>query len=492
PMSALDTDNISSKEIPQPKVASFKPRLTPEEREELKKPKVMIVGAGIGGVTLALLLHKANIPFSLFERAKEVKPLGKFGPINWSIDDSIISEFKDIGKPTDLLQIFNDDLEPEFVMDFTERTTLTGGQEFIVARPDLYDLLLRQIPKENIYMGKKVLSMIQSENGALIRCSDGTTYEGDILVGADGAYSAVRQQLFKNLKKEGSLPRSDNVALPFSSVCLVGQTEVLDPEEFPHLKHEQSQFMAIHGRKELYSWMTFTTKKNTLCWMVIQFLDTESSKENDSFRNSEWGPEAAETMCKQVRHFKIPGGKEEILTIGDLIDRTPKDLISKVMLEEKVFDTWYGMRTVLLGDACHKLNPSGGAGALTAMHDAVALANWISSLEGTTLEHIQAIFKEYYAERFPIAKETFATSQMLSKIPGKGFVSRVTKGIFKRMPAWMWHMMIVRLAAARPQVSFLPLVEDKGTKKVQPQPSLFKTLALREALREQRQKAIPA
>lgn len=76
-MSALDTENFSSEEAPQPKVSKFKPRLTPEEREELKKPKVMIVGAGIGGVTLALLLLKANIPFSLFERAKEVKPLGK-------------------------------------------------------------------------------------------------------------------------------------------------------------------------------------------------------------------------------------------------------------------------------------------------------------------------------------------------------------------------------------------------------------------------------
>jgi hypothetical protein len=53
------------------------------------------------------------------------------------------------------------------------------------------------------------------------------------------------------------------------------------------------------------------------------------------------------------------------------------------------------------------------------MHDAVALANWVRSLEGTFLAHVKAIFKEYYEERFPIAKETFATSQMLSKIPGK-------------------------------------------------------------------------
>lgn len=41
------------------------------------KPRVMIVGAGLGGVTLALLLERANIPYALFERATQVKPLGK-------------------------------------------------------------------------------------------------------------------------------------------------------------------------------------------------------------------------------------------------------------------------------------------------------------------------------------------------------------------------------------------------------------------------------
>lgn len=41
------------------------------------KPRVMIVGAGLGGVTLALLLERANVPYALFERASTVKPLGK-------------------------------------------------------------------------------------------------------------------------------------------------------------------------------------------------------------------------------------------------------------------------------------------------------------------------------------------------------------------------------------------------------------------------------
>ncbi len=83
--------------------------------------------------------------------------------------------------------------------------------------------------------------------------------------------------------------------------------------------------------------------------MVVQHLDKETSKEHDNFRNSEWGPEAAEAMCNEVRHFPIPnGGRPTIL--GSLIDLTPNDLISKVTLEEKVFDTWFAGRAVLLGD----------------------------------------------------------------------------------------------------------------------------------------------
>lgn len=83
--------------------------------------------------------------------------------------------------------------------------------------------------------------------------------------------------------------------------------------------------------------------------MLVHHLDKNTAKDNDAFRNSEWGPEAAEQMCKQIGHLPVPGGNGK-LTMKDLIDRTPKDLISKVMLEEKLFDTWYYRRTVLLGD----------------------------------------------------------------------------------------------------------------------------------------------
>ncbi|KFH66086.1 hypothetical protein MVEG_08187 [Podila verticillata NRRL 6337] len=467
--------------------AKPKPPLTEEEWANQKKPKVLIVGAGIGGLMLGNLLQKGGVPYDIYERAKEVKSLGSAMKIGGNIAPameqlSLWEELQKIGKPYKGMEIFSENLKLVVSIDSRERETLCGKAEIIVARPDLYDVLLRQIPKERIHLGKKVMSTLQNENGVMIRCADDSTahIHGDILVGADGAHSAVRQNLYGELmRNKKDLPASDNAPLPYTCICLVGQTEVLDPEEFPDLKKAHSHCNSILGSSQPINWTTFTTERNTICWIVVQFLGKESAKKNDSFRNSEWGPEAAEAMCKEVRDFKLPGGKDgALITLGDLIDRTPKDLISKVMLEEKVFDTWYGGRTVLLGDACHKLNPSGGVGAVTAMHDAIALANWICTLESKEQPDIEAIFKEYKAERYPVAKEAFDLSRQMRNLGGKNLVSIATRQIFRHMPKFLWHRVMVKGSRPRPQASFLPQVTDNGTTEVLYQPSLHKTLAI--------------
>lgn|SRR5690348_4178171 len=55
-------------------------------------------------------------------------------------------------------------------------------------------------------------------------------------------------------------------------------------------------------------------------------------------------------MCEEVKDFPIIGGGDKKLTLKDLMDLTPRGHFSKVMLEEKVFETWYSGRTVLIGD----------------------------------------------------------------------------------------------------------------------------------------------
>lgn len=98
-------------------------------------------------------------------------------------------------------------------------------------------------------MGKKVLNFEQSDFGVMIQCDDNKIHHGDILVGADGAHSAVRQHLYKILKDRNLLPWSDEGDLPFNCVCLVGQTEVLDPKDFPYLELPHSKFNSVLGTK---------------------------------------------------------------------------------------------------------------------------------------------------------------------------------------------------------------------------------------------------
>ncbi|KAG0314946.1 hypothetical protein BG000_005361, partial [Podila horticola] len=317
----------------------------------------------------------------------------------------------------------------------------------------------------------------------MVRCADNTSYHGDILVGADGAYSAVRQQLYKDLRKGKKLPASDDISLPFNCVCLVGQTVPLDPEEFPQLKEELAQSHTVLGTSTMCTWVTFNTKQNTVCWMVVHFLDKDSSKRNDSFRNSEWGPEAAEALAREVRPFKIPGGKDgKVLTLGEYVDRTPRHLMSKVMLEEIVFDTWYGGRTVLLGDACHKVNPTGGHGAVDAIQDAVTLANWLSTLRLPGENEIRHVFKEYRTERHPVAKAALTASQMFVYNFGKGLLSVFVRGMIKRLPLWLWKRICLKMIGPRHQASFLPLIEDNAPVKSMYQRSLHKTLVIHQEL----------
>lgn len=128
-----------------------------------------------------------------------------------------------------------------------------GYENYIIARPVLYDFLHRQVPKERIHMSVKITETSQDDHGVRIHCSNGAVYEGGILVGADGAYSIVRQSMYSQLKAENKLPATDALPLPYSTECLVGQTRVLDVSEFPRLAKEDCQFMNIIGDNKPYS-----------------------------------------------------------------------------------------------------------------------------------------------------------------------------------------------------------------------------------------------
>jgi 2-polyprenyl-6-methoxyphenol hydroxylase-like FAD-dependent oxidoreductase len=137
--------------------------------------------------------------------------------------------------------------------DLFSSTDRTGYGFYVVTRPVLYKLILKLVPPPKILFGKKVVSITETDDKVTVRTSDNARYEGDILVGADGAHSTVRHHLYEKLKNKGELPKSDQEDLPFSCTCLVGQTRTLDPEELPLLKEPVCQFLSVMSDDKPYS-----------------------------------------------------------------------------------------------------------------------------------------------------------------------------------------------------------------------------------------------
>ncbi|KAF9927651.1 hypothetical protein FBU30_002990 [Linnemannia zychae] len=453
---------------------------------EIEKTRVLIVGGGIGGVMLGLLLHKAGIDFDIYERAAVVKPLGS--ALNFNATTAgifrqcgIYDEIVAMSKHTFSIQVGNEDREIDFTMDFRRQKELVGSTGCMVERHRFYDLLVRQIPKERIHLNKKLVHTFEMIDGVRIQFHDGSIAHGTILVGADGAYSTVRQNLYCRLREEKRLSESDDVPLPYSSVALVGRTHSLDVNLYPNVGTDDCQFINILGRDKPYSWVFVTTNNNVVCWMVVKYFDGESSKEAKDAGQEDWGPGATQAMCDEVKDFPIIAGGNKKLTIGDLIEWSPKEYVSKVMLEEKVFDTWYDGRTVLLGDACHKLNPAGGAGATNAILDVITLSNWIVALPPKpTPSDIEKAFEAYKSERFPLVQQAASSSLIFKTMTGTTIKARLIRFVAKHMPQWLNTKILSKTLSNRSQVSFLPHAEDTGTIRPLYQPSFVKTLKILE------------
>ncbi|KAF9082711.1 hypothetical protein BGX29_003656, partial [Mortierella sp. GBA35] len=202
--------------------------------------------------------QKTDIPYEIFERASEIKNLGAAFVISHNLTSilkqcGIYDEYLTISSMMPGVNIVNEDCETEFSMQIPKGPFDRDEDSRSVSRPQFYDLLLRQLPKERIHLGKKVQSTQEGEGGVLIRCTEGSEYEGDILVGADGAYSAVRQNMYAQLKKDNKLPHSDSLPLPFLTVCLVGQTRPLDSSEFPDVAKPDSQVQNMMGKDKPYA-----------------------------------------------------------------------------------------------------------------------------------------------------------------------------------------------------------------------------------------------
>ncbi|KAI1308715.1 hypothetical protein EDD11_004256 [Mortierella claussenii] len=396
---------------------------------------------------MGAILEKAGIPYEIFEKASTLKPIGSA----FMLGPGMVPLFKQLGVLDQIESrslamkhgtMFNQRLEviarfflttkqdtvnsecPQTWSEELQDTSCFGWPLHIISRSVLHDILLSLVPSHKIHLNARIISHEESEEGHItIHISHQGQHTGHILVGADGAYSRVRESLYQQMDKEQQqrqpqsgtrnqlLPVSDMEPLGCSSIALI---------------------------------QTFTTAAKTVCWILYEVLDKSTSRVDKAYTASEWGPQGTEAMCQQVRHLLL----RPSMTMGDLIDLCPKENILKVMLEEKIFETWAHGRTVLLGD-----------GAQSAIFDAIVLANYINTIQSNNQSEVERALQAYKDERFGHSKEA-------------GLAGNLLRLALTSLPQWILNKLNAKLGGYRPQVAFLPRVVDEARYRPIHQPSL--------------------
>ncbi|KAF9185527.1 hypothetical protein BGZ51_000605 [Haplosporangium sp. Z 767] len=353
----------------------------------MSRTQILIAGAGLGGLAFAIMLERLpeekKVDYLILERSTLSNPMGSAISLHASVIPllkqlGIWQEIERASKPMSQFSIKREDGSDLGTVDFAygqfEYGNTLGYSYYgmVLSRPDLHTILMGHVPPEKMLVGKRIVNTTQDDVGVSCHCADGSIYHGDILIGADGAYSAVRQSLYRNLRAHGNLPRQDFSPIKLDQVVVVGITEPLNPMDYPLLKEDVCQFrIVLGGHDRPYTMWMVPLSNNRIGWSIggrsdalsgSSFWSESQDEATASFgdkahqfsRFPDWGEaecDSIEEICEQMRTKRNPFGNG---TYGDLIDKTPKHLISRVMFEEKGFRTWYGGRTVLIGDACHK------------------------------------------------------------------------------------------------------------------------------------------
>jgi 2-polyprenyl-6-methoxyphenol hydroxylase-like FAD-dependent oxidoreductase len=171
---------------------------------------VLIAGAGIGGLSLALTLHQIGVPCLVLESVPEIKPLG----VGINLQPNAVRELYELGLGPDSLDRIGVQTEEWALVGlngnevYSEPRGLKSGYnwpQYSVHRGGLqmmlYRAALERLGANSIRTGVKVAGYSNKPDGkvtALLKSRSGDSSEvgGSLLIGADGLHSAMRQQMY--------------------------------------------------------------------------------------------------------------------------------------------------------------------------------------------------------------------------------------------------------------------------------------------------------
>ncbi|KAI8357430.1 hypothetical protein B0O80DRAFT_287981 [Mortierella sp. GBAus27b] len=225
----------------------------------MPKLQILIAGGGLGGLALAIMLERLPEPkqvdYMILERSMFANPMGSAISLHASVIPllkqlGVWEDIEKVSKPMSHFSIKREDGSDLATVDFSYGQHDYPYYGMVLARPDFHEILLSHVPAEKILNGKRIVSTTQDDFGVSCHCADGSIYHGDILIGADGAYSAVRQSMYRDLRAHGNLPRQDFSPIKLDQVVVVGITEPLDPTAYTLLQEDVCQFRVVLGGED--------------------------------------------------------------------------------------------------------------------------------------------------------------------------------------------------------------------------------------------------
>ena len=410
------------------KISTMKTASSPPIRKGA--PRVLIVGAGTGGLALAHGLKRAGIPVRVFER--DVNPTDDRGGFRVGISPAGSRALKAC-VPPDVFDLFVATCArpPRYFSMLTERFSelvsleLEGeaadpidGEKNVV-RQTLRRVLLTGLESE-ISFGKRFVAYTQDADATVAaHFEDGTSAIGDVLVGADGSGSRVRKQRLPYARQEetgivsvgGKLPRTRETEALLSNKMLEGMSMIMAPGGFGAIIHS----------------LDFSDKRVDPNF-TKRWPDFASAIDDDSFGWGLWGarrafPTALRTLNPEAQ---IDAALEVTATwhphMRELIRQSDRSSVQFLSIRTSVpLPGWESSNVTLLGDAIHTMTPGRGAGANTALRDAALLCRILAhacSERASLVEAIRAYETEmlrYSTEAVLASKQNMSEHDLIHK-----------------------------------------------------------------------------
>lgn len=359
---------------------------------------VLIAGAGIGGLTTALMLHERGIKATVVEQAPQVREVGVgINTLPHSIAElaglGLLDRLDDVGLRTRELRY----LTRQGQEVWRELRGLHAGHKFPQfsihrgrLQKVLYDAAVERMGKDAVLTGLRLSGFVQDEAGVTAHFTDAAegvtsrTLRGEVLICADGIHSMGRKRFYPN---EG--PPS-----------WAGVVMWRGAAEWP--VWEDGETMAIAGglgaKLVLYPIAPAKDGRQLMNWVVnVRVADGSVSPPPPE----SWSRQAPlSRVLPYARRFTVPGFDVEALV------RASGTIFEYPMADRDPLPRWTHGRVTLLGDAAHPMYPVGSNGAAQAILDARCLADHMAAAE-----HPREALYRYEEERLPKTAEVVRTNR---------------------------------------------------------------------------------